>query len=135
MSLNKYLKAGGIKILKEEIKYQALIQLTTIPRQILNPKRLADEKKTKKRNIVKIIFTIYKEEDIQLLIRKGFRFGRFQRKIEYFQTTEPTRICFTYSGFGHKKPGTCGKRFPKHIIYIEDYSTDDHKYKVITYKT
>ena len=41
---------------------------------------------------------------------------------------------FTYNGFDYKKSDACGKKPFKYIIYIKNYSTDDYKYKIITYK-
>ena len=76
MSLNRYLGAGGMEMLREEIECQAPVQLATVPRWILNPERLADERETKGRNAAEVVFTVYKEEDAQLLIRRGLRFGR-----------------------------------------------------------
>lgn len=84
MFLERYLGAGKIELLKQEVKPSTKIKLKAHPRWLIFENRLREQQKSGNKRGSAIVITVKGETEAKKLYAFGLRFGRLVKVIEKY---------------------------------------------------
>lgn len=133
MSLERYLGAGKMELLKREVESSTVIKLKAHPRWLISENRLRKQQKSGNKRGSAIVITVKGEAKAKKLCALGLRFRGLVKVVEKYWEAGLSLVCMTCCWIGHERMRDCGDRPARCVICAGPHKIKEHQCGVVGY--